>query len=183
MGGGTPPISWKELERRLSGLPGADDAPVSRPKRRKPEVREIVPVPGAASTPYAELHCHSHYSFLDGASSPAELVEEAVRLGLHALAITDHDGFYGAPMLAEAASAYPTAQLRTVYGAELSLGLGKPQNGVPDPEGSHLLVLARGVEGYHRLAAAMTEAHLRGDEKGRPVYDLDELGSHGHGHW
>ena len=133
-----------------------------------------------AVTPYAELHCHSHFSFLDGASSPADLVEEAVRLGLHALAITDHDGFYGAPMLAEAAAAYG---LPTVFGAELSLGLSGPQNGVPDPEGSHLLVLARGVEGYHRLAAAMTDAHLRGDEKGRPVYDLDELGERGRGHW
>ena len=98
----------------------------------------------AAVTPYAELHCHSHFSFLDGASSPAELVEEAVRLGLHALAITDHDGFYGAPMLAEAAAAY---DLPTVFGAELSLGLTGPQNGVPDPEGSHLLVLARGRRG------------------------------------
>ena len=103
-----------------------------------------------------------------------------MRLGLHALAITDHDGFYGAPMLAEAAAAY---DLPTVFGAELSLGLTGPQNGVPDPEGSHLLVLARGVEGYHRLAAAMTDAHLRGDEKGRPVYDLDELGERGRGHW
>ena len=133
-------------------------------------------------TPYAELHCHSHFSFLDGASSPAQLVEEAVRLGLHGLAITDHDGFYGAPMLAEAAAAYPPP-LRTVYGAELSLGLSGPQNGVPDPEGHHLLVLARGVEGYHRLAAAMTDAHLRGDEKGRPVYDLAELAERGRGHW
>ena len=79
-------------------------------------------------------------------------------------------------MLAEAAAAY---DLPTVFGAELSLGLTGPQNGVPDPEGSHLLVLARGVEGYHRLAAAMTDAHLRGDEKGRPVYDLDELGERG----
>ncbi|EWM19791.1 DNA polymerase III subunit alpha [Kutzneria sp. 744] len=45
--------------------------------------------------PYAELHCHSHFSFLDGASSPAELVAEAHRLGLSALAITDHDGLHG----------------------------------------------------------------------------------------
>src|SRR3954451_8436933 len=180
MGWNTPAMSWKELERRLSGLPGADDAPVSRPKRRPTEPRDVAPDPLAARTPYAELHCHSHYSFLDGASSPAELVEEAVRLGLHALAITDHDGFYGAPMLAEAAAAY---DLPTVFGAELSLDLSRPQNGVPDPEGSHLLVLARGVEGYHQLAAAMTEAHLRGDEKGRPVYDLDELGRRGRGHW
>ncbi|NPC44078.1 error-prone DNA polymerase [Nocardioides sp. zg-1230] len=178
MGWNNPQMHWKELERRLSGLPGADDAPVSRRKRASTEARSIERP--AAVTPYAELHCHSHFSFLDGASSPAELVEEAVRLGLHALAITDHDGFYGAPMLAEAAAAY---DLPTVFGAELSLGLSGPQNGVPDPEGSHLLVLARGVEGYHRLAAAMTDAHLRGDEKGRPVYDLDELAEQGRGHW
>jgi len=181
MGWNNPPVSWKELERRLSGLPGADDAPVSRRKRSRPEARSVLPEPGG-TTPYAELHCHSHYSFLDGASSPSALVDEAVRLGLHGLALTDHDGFYGAPMLAEAAAAYPQP-LRTVYGAELSLGLSAPQNGVPDPEGRHLLVLARGVEGYHRLAAAMTEAHLRGDEKGRPVYDLDELAERGRGHW
>jgi error-prone DNA polymerase len=180
VGWNNPTMPWKELERRLSGLPGADDAPVSRPKRQRPVARDLGPPPEGPPTPYAELHCHSHFSFLDGASSPAELVEEAVRLGLHALAITDHDGFYGAPMLAEAATAYG---VRTVYGAELSLGLSGPQNGIPDPEGSHLLVLARGVEGYHRLAAAMTAAHLRGDEKGRPVYDLDELAERGRGHW
>ncbi|GAA1936897.1 error-prone DNA polymerase [Nocardioides marmoribigeumensis] len=178
MGWNNPTMRWAELERRLSGLPGADDAPVSRRKRGHTTARPIERP--AAVTPYAELHCHSHFSFLDGASSPAELVEEAVRLGLHALAITDHDGFYGAPMLAEAAAAY---DLATVFGAELSLGLTGPQNGTPDPEGSHLLVLARGVEGYHRLAAAMTDAHLRGDEKGRPVYDLDELGEQGRGQW
>ena len=81
-----PAMRWAELERRLSGLPGADDAPVSRRKRASTAPRPIVR-PDAA-TPYAELHCHSHFSFLDGASSPAELVEEAVRLGLRALAIT-----------------------------------------------------------------------------------------------
>jgi error-prone DNA polymerase len=178
MGWNNPAMHWKELERRLSGLPGADDAPVSRRKHAPAEPRAIERP--ADVTPYAELHCHSNFSFLDGASSPTELVEEAVRLGLHALAITDHDGFYGAPALAEAAAVHG---LTTVYGAELSLGLSGPQNGVPDPEGSHLLVLARGVEGYHRLAAAMTDAHLRGDEKGRPVYDLAELGEQGRDHW
>src|SRR5204862_1038024 len=106
---------------------------------------------------------------------------EAVRLGLTALAITDHDGFYGAVRFAEAGAEYPT--LRTIYGAELSLGLTTPQNGVPDPEGTHLLVLARGVEGYHRLAGAITEAQLRGDEKGRPLYDLEELAEQAGGAW
>ena len=122
--------------------------------------------------PYAELHCHTNFSFLDGASHPEELVAEAVRLGLHALAVTDHDGFYGVVRAADAARAH---DLPTVVGAELSLGLPGPQQGVADPVGTHLLVLARGAAGYHRLAAAITEAQLRGEEKGRPVYDLEEL--------
>src|SRR4051795_11547485 len=98
MGWNNPAMSWKELERRLSGLPGADDAPVSRPKRRPTEPRDVAPDPLAARTPYSELHCHSHYSFLDGASSPAELVEEAVRLRLAALALTPHARFSRRPV-------------------------------------------------------------------------------------
>ena len=39
---------------------------------------------------YAELHCHSNFSFLDGASAPDDLVERAVALGLAGLAMTDH---------------------------------------------------------------------------------------------
>ncbi len=140
-------------------------------------------MPSGPVVPYAELHCHTHFSFLDGASGPDDLVEEAIALGLHGLAVTDHDGFYGAPRFAEEAAKYPDPGVATVYGAELSLGLRAPQNGVADPEGSHLLVLARGVEGYHRLAAAITDAQLRGDEKGRPVYDLDELAERGRDHW
>jgi len=143
------------------------------------------------SVPYAELHAHSSYSFLDGASSPEDLVEEAERLGLHALALTDHDGFYGIVRFAEAAEAFA---LRTVFGAELSLELTRPQKGEPEPEGAHLVVLARGEEGYHRLAGAITTAQLRGAEKGRPVYDLEELaeqsgaggagrGGSADGHW
>lgn len=190
MGWSNPAVPWRELERRLAGRPappGADDAPISR-RRRDPG--SAVPDDLARSgsdpaadpgwVPYAELHCHSHFSFLDGASAPEDLVAEALRQGLTGLALTDHDGFYGAPMLAEAARG---TRLATVHGAELSLGLSGPQNGVPDPEGHHLLVLARGVEGYHRLAGAMTDAHLRGDEKGRPVYDLDDLADRGRGHW
>lgn len=107
-------------------------------------------------TLYAELHAHSNFSFLDGASSPEHLVEESVRLGLQALALTDHDGLYGAARFAESAAAY---DVTTVYGAELSLGLPGPQNGVADPDGTHLLLLAEGKDGYHRLSGSMTEAH------------------------
>src|SRR3954451_17173540 len=187
MGWSNPPIPWGELERRLSARPQhpdapRDDGPITR--RRTPyRPREEVRPPATPVVPYAELHCHSNFSFLDGASGPDRLVEEAVRLGLHGLALTDHDGFAGAPLFAETAQKYTGTSLRTIYGAELSLGLSAPQAGVPDPEGNHLLVLAEGVEGYHRLAAAITDAQLRGDEKGRPVYDLEELSDQGRGHW
>ncbi|WP_236811333.1 error-prone DNA polymerase [Arthrobacter sp. FW306-2-2C-D06B] len=182
-----PSIPWSEFERTLSdrrvpeiGKATGDggDSPAWSRKRGPYRPVPLDPARGAsradaAVVPYAELHAHSHYSFLDGASSPEKLVEEAVRLGIHALALTDHDGFYGIVRMAEAAEAY---ELKTVFGAELSLGLSKPQQGEADPEGDHLLVLARKEEGYHRLAGAMTSAHLAADaEKGHPIYDLDEL--------
>ncbi|KTS04302.1 error-prone DNA polymerase [Microbacterium testaceum] len=191
MGWNNPPVKWSELERLLSDArrptgapPNGDggDSPAWSHKRGAYVAPEIERP--ADAVPYAELHAHSSYSFLDGASSPEELVEEAERLGLHALAVTDHDGFYGIVRFAEAAEA---RAVRTVFGAELSLELPGPQNGEADPTGSHLLVLARGEEGYHRLAAAITHAQLTGAEKGRPVYDLAELaersGGAGDPHW
>lgn len=187
MGFNNPSVPWSEMERvlsdrrRPSGRPaGADggDSPAWSHKRG-PYVAPGIERP-AETIPYAELHAHSSFSFLDGASSPEELAEEAERLGLHALAITDHDGFYGIVRFAEAAE---TLELKTVFGAELSLELPKPQNGEPDPAGAHLLVLARGEEGYHRLAGAITHAQLQGAEKGRPVYDLDELAAQAAGEW
>src|SRR2546423_15616475 len=99
---------------------------------------------------YAELHCHSNFSFLDGASHPEKLVEEAARLGLAALALTDHDGFYGVDRFAEAARA---VGLPTVFGTELTLDITRPQNGEPDPDGRHLAVLADVPSGHSRLAA------------------------------
>ena len=130
--------------------------------------------------PYAELHCHSNFSFLDGASHPEELAEEAARLGLDAIALTDHDGMYGVVRFAEAAKAHG---VRTIYGAELSLGLTEPQSGHADPEGKHLLVLARDTEGYGRLCRQISAAQLGGGTKGRPVYDADELAGAHDGHW
>src|SRR5260370_16821580 len=57
------------------------------------------------------------------------------------------------------------------------------QGGVPDPVGRHLLVLARDPEGYRRLCQVISAAQLRGGEKGRPVYDRDELAQAHDGHW
>ncbi|GAB3126330.1 error-prone DNA polymerase [Glaciibacter psychrotolerans] len=190
MGWSNPPIPWSELERTLSDRrrpggppPAADggDSPAWSKKRQPYTPHEESATPDGPIVPYAELHVHSNFSFLDGASSPEQLLEEASRLGLTSLALTDHDGFYGAVRLAETAESFPN--ITTVFGAELSLGLGAPQNGIADPEGSHLLVLARGQEGYHRLASALTHAQLAGNEKGRPLYDLSELAAQADGHW
>ena len=147
MGWRNPPIPWSELEQRLSdGRPrvtpdGADggDSPAWSRKRQAYEAPPDL-TPRGSGVAYAELHCHSNFSFLDGASHPEELVEEAVRLGLEALAVTDHDGLYGIVRFAEAAR---SVGLRTIFGAELTLGLPGVQVGEPDPHGDHLVVLAR----------------------------------------
>ncbi len=133
----------------------------------------------ASSLPYAELHAHSAYSFLDGAGTPEELVEEAARLDLRAIALTDHDGLYGVVRFAEAAR---ELKMSTVFGAELSLG-GGDRTEDPDPPGPHLLVLARGPEGYRRLSRQLAAAHLAGGEKGKLRYDFDALTEAAGGHW
>ncbi|CAN5173808.1 error-prone DNA polymerase [soil metagenome] len=182
MGWHNPRVPWSELERALSDRRRPSTKPLSVAGGQPPPAD----LPAVESTvAYAELHAHSNFSFLDGASSPEQLLEEAARLGLHSLAITDHDGFYGIARMAEAAEAHSARGrgIGTVFGAELSLGLSRPQNGSADPEGSHLLVLARREEGYHRLAGAITEAQLAGGEKGRPLYDLERLAEQAGGHW
>src|SRR5260221_8342660 len=70
----------------------------------------------------------------------------------------------------------------TVLGAGLSFGLRKPQNGVADPEGNHLVVLARDPAGYARLARTISAAQMRGEEKGKPLYNLSELAQAHAGH-
>jgi error-prone DNA polymerase len=135
----------------------------------------------AETVPYAELHCHSNFSFLDGASHPEELVEEAVRLGLKALAITDHDGLYGVVRFAEAARAHG---LPTVFGSELTLhamGRADQRVGNPDPDGDHLVVLAADPIGYGRLARAIATSHLAAGEKGAPRLLVEQLAALGAG--
>ncbi|MBA3907714.1 MAG: PHP domain-containing protein, partial [Pseudonocardiales bacterium] len=187
MGWNNPDVPWSALEAVLSGRngtslsggPEADGGDSPAWSRKRESYRPPPLVEPGERVPYAELHCHSNFSFLDGASPPEELVEEAKRLGLDALALTDHDGMYGVVRFAEAAAELDVA---TVFGTELSLGLSAPQNGVADPEGTHLLLLAREPEGYRALCRTVSAAQMRGKEKGRPVYDIEELVGHTAGH-
>ncbi len=133
---------------------------------------------------YAELHAHSAFSFLDGASQPEELAHEAARLGLRGLALTDHDGLYGVVRFAQAAR---DVGLPTVFGAELHLpdpdGVLDPPTGPPDPRATHLLVLARGPDGYRALSTAIADAHLAAGTKGAARYRLPELAEAAAGQW
>jgi len=180
LGWRNPPVPWHELERRLAGRSGR--APSGKPDEWAPgdggdspawsrKRNEYVAPPielATATTPYAELHCHSNFSFSDGASDPEELVQEAVRLGLRALAITDNNGFYGIVRFAEAARAHG---LPTVFGAELSLFDHRGPGRGP----SQLVILARGPHGYAQLARAISEAQLAGS-KGDPRTTVAALG-------
>ena len=144
MGWRNPPVTWSELEGRLSDQwatpldqshwPGADggDSPAWSRKRDKYEAQPLERRRGA--TPYAELHCHSNFSFLDGASHAEELAEEAVRLGLEALALTDHDGFYGVVRFAEAAR---VVGLPTIFGAEITLAASEERVARSEAETDH----------------------------------------------
>jgi len=185
VGFNNPDVPWSRLEAVLSGRPSqpavvdplaasgdGGDSPAWSRKRTGYAAPELVR--GTSTVDYVELHCHTNFSFLDGASHPEELVEEAYQLGLAGLAVTDHDGLYGVVRFADAAR---ELGIPTVFGAELSLELPGPQNGTPDPAGRHLLVLARGPEGYAGLSRVISLAQLAGGEKGRPVYDLDAVGA------
>jgi error-prone DNA polymerase len=97
------------------------------------------------SPTYVELHCHSAYSFLDGASLPEELAARASELGYDALALTDHDGVHGSLEFAHAAKALG---VRPITGAEVTLD-----------DGSHVTLLCEDGRGYGNLCRILTAAH------------------------
>jgi error-prone DNA polymerase len=123
---------------------------------------------------YGELHAHSGFSFLDGASDPEELVVEATRLGLSGLALSDHHGLYGVVRFAEAARALGLA---SVFGTEVTLNAVDDRVGVSDPSGEHLVLLARSPVGYAELSRMLALAHLERGEKGSPRFTLDQVAS------
>jgi len=100
-------------------------------------------------TVYAELHCHSAFSFLDGASPPDELLAEAHRLGYPAVALTDRNGIYGSLAFAHAAA---PLGIQAITGAEVTL-----------TDGSQLILLAETAQGYASLCRLLTETHLKAE--------------------
>lgn len=125
---------------------------------------------------YVELHCHSGFSFLDGASHPEELVLAALELGQPALALTDHDGLHGAMEFAQASRRHG---LQPITGVELTLrdvvpGLDlETQPGWP-ARGHHVTLLAETPTGYANLCRLVTRTRMESprDSPSLPLGDL-----------
>ncbi len=112
---------------------------------------------------YVPLWCKSNFSFLEGASHPDELVEEAVRLGLPALALTDRDGVYG---VVRAHMKAREVGLRLIIGSEISVD-----------DGSTIVLLAQDRCGYANLCQLITKGRRR-SEKGESAVGWDEVCAH-----
>ena len=164
-------------------------------------MRGVVP-DSAQRTPYVELHAHSAYSFLDGASLPAELAEQARDLGHLALALTDHDSVAGSMEFAHAARA---AGITAIHGAELTVrrhpepavhrftaggpvtmagaafGGGSIVRGIQAPErDDHLTLLVENRAGWRSLCELLTRAHAHTRDhpqrdRTEPSVTLDEV--------
>ena len=125
--------------------------------------RRFDPVPGTEvpdtePAPYVELHAHSAYSFLDGASLPEELAARAAELGYDALALTDHDGVYGSLEFAHAAKHFG---VRPITGAEVTI-----------EGGTHLTLLCETQGGYANLCRILTDAHAGTRPEGKEHREL-----------
>jgi len=115
---------------------------------------------------YTELHCHSYYSFHDGASSLEELALRAKDLGYSALAITDHDNLCGAMRFAQICK---STNMHGIIGAELTLR-----------DGFHITLLARDSQGYANLCRLVTAAHTKGG-RNKPELAPELLPEHADG--
>jgi error-prone DNA polymerase len=121
-----------------------------------------------ATAPYIELHAHSAFSFLDGASTPTELAAASAELGYPAFALTDHDGVWGSM---EFAHACKELGIRAITGAELTVEVGGHV---------HLTLLVEDAEGYRNLCRLLTEAHSHTRDSnsrtaGQPSVTLEQV--------
>ena len=115
---------------------------------------------------YAELHAHSAFSFLDGASLPEELAGAAAELGYGAFALTDHNSLSGSMEFAQAAKGLG---LKAIHGAEIDLD-----------DGRHVTLLVDTQEGWSSLCRILTRAHARARAPGDPppAVPLETLEEH-----
>ncbi len=129
-----------------------------------------------------ELHAHSAFSFLDGASTPRELATTAVDLGYESFALTDHDGVWGSMEFVGACKeieACGEGKIRAITGAEVTVGLADAQH-------AHLTLLVEDASGYRNLCRLLTAAHAHTRETpqrsaGQPSVSVEQLEEHAGG--
>ncbi len=137
----------------------------------------------ATASPYIELHAHSAFSFLDGASTPLELAAAADLHGYPAFALTDHDGIWGSREFAEACKGMA---LRPITGTELTVAINRPPVDDELPELVHLTLLVEDATGYRNLCRLLTAAHAHtrdspGRAAGQPWATLEQVEEHAAG--
>src|SRR4051812_38833275 len=140
---------------------------------------------GPATPPYAELHCHSAYSFLDGVSLPEELAQRAAELGYETLALTDHNSVAGSMELAQTA---PGHGLRAIHGAEVDVAVDGGAGAAASRQAGilHLTLLVRDERGWRSLCRILTRTHAHtrtgsGSQRrdlGEPAVDLATVLDH-----
>jgi len=142
----------------------------------------------ASAVPYVELHAHSAFSFLDGASTPMELAARAAGLGYEAFALTDHDGVWGSMEFVDACRGLG---VKAITGAELTVGVGPAgpvAAGDPPFAGRyvHLTLLVQDAAGYRNLCRLLTAAHSHTRSNSsrsaeQPCVNLELLEEHAEG--
>ncbi|GAG71775.1 unnamed protein product, partial [marine sediment metagenome] len=110
---------------------------------------------------FVHLHVHTHYSLLDGLAKPADLVAKAKKIGMKALAITDHGAMYGA---SEFYKACKDAGIKPIIGVELYISPRRMQDKTPkiDTSPYHIVLLAKNNTGYKNLLKLVSKAHIVG---------------------
>jgi DNA polymerase-3 subunit alpha len=130
--------------------------------------------------PFVHLHCHSHFSLLDGASPIKGLVERARSLGMNALALTDHGNLFGALEFYQRAKAQG---INPIIGYEAYVAPGSRFQREPDASGEasfHLTLLAQNRQGFQNLIKLASSAYLEGFYR-KPRIDKDLLAAHSEG--
>ncbi|MFP5388153.1 MAG: DNA polymerase III subunit alpha, partial [Thermoleophilia bacterium] len=137
----------------------------------------------AAGSPYVELHAHSAFSFLDGASTPLELASAAAGLGYEAFALTDHDGVWGSMEFVQACKGLE--KVRAITGTEVTVRVGPAGFPTVPPAGGyvHLTLLVQDATGYRNLCRLLTAAHSHTRDSsqrsaGQPWVTLEQLEEH-----
>ena len=129
---------------------------------------------------FAHLHCHTHYSLLDGANRIGDMLARCRELGMKSLAVTDHGNLFGAIDFYTAAL---RAGVKPIIGCEFYVAPGdrreREARGMSEAS-YHLVVLAKNRKGYHNLLKLASTAYLEGFYY-RPRIDRQVLAEHAEG--